>query len=277
MEGRALARAITGEKMRLSTFAAALGVLIIATSGCEPVGPDALFEDTLALDRAFIPAWQLAQYGHAEAADSALTVLQERWHVFDAKHREFSGLYWESRLRSVSDLLEEAQSRLSEGDPAGTVAALVNGREQLLRARERIGMLYFPDALTRFSHALDSLGKPHKPFGDESFGSNLESASRYWQDVKLFAWDPQRYGLEAATVEVIERDIDVVDRRLSDLAKPTDPQVLRESVAAIRSAVNRVYAQFGNRTARTIRGDNAAGKLSDLKHRSVVFIELKRD
>jgi hypothetical protein len=240
----------------MAPFIAAVFLLIAAALPAEtaPDGPrvNELLAGMIAFDRAYIPALALSNQDKREASRKALAILEAEWGIFEKRFAlAYSGEDWRVGFEQAGLALRRAVDSETDGDLAGTHAALEDIRGILLRLRGSRSIPYYLDYLNRYHEIMESIitasGEPAGSAG--RLDSFLPEARREWESAIAAPFDVALYGfgtaraaeLRGAELAVLD-GIGMVEKARAD----GNRDVLVASVQRMKPAFTRVFLMFGD-------------------------------
>jgi hypothetical protein len=184
--------------MRLFTRIVTVGLLLV-TGILGAQGKDSsLVTAMAALDKAYIPALGLTGQGDVAQAQAAFAQLEAAWSTFKAAVKPTLGsdAAWAADQKALDEVVTESHDLVMvKQDNPGAHEALENVRKILLASRDRMGIPYFVDSLTRFHNAMETY------LSEKDDAASLKVLQSLAQDVKKAEPLLGAYGLSAAMTQ----------------------------------------------------------------------------
>lgn len=192
-----------------------------------------LMKAMVLFDQAYIPALALTSVEQVYPSRKAYAQLMRQWREFKQTHENISqnDQRWADDLEAVEVSLRRAGKLIAEGEELKEAhEALEHIRQVMLRARERMGMDYFLDHLTRFHDPMEAIVLKCKntppqqlsPSDIEELEHQLRLAQRLWLkvretefDAKLFEFDEEREATMRQSMLLVEGAMTNLERALA--------------------------------------------------------------
>lgn len=245
--------AIPMRSSRAVTFA-----LLLFAAGNTLAALPAFLEDSLALDRAYIPALMISGDGNAAQALVAHDAYAKAWEIFAVKHRSAKpgDLAWRALFRFVDRANAAAREALVAGKVADAHAQLDEVGHELSHRRQAMGFGYQPDRLLEYREMIGHLRTSVEAREAGALGApvlatmrkQLAKARTQWQAVKHAQWDPADYGLAGERLAGYRAAVAAEDKALDALAAALDAgdrARIEASVRALAPPFAAAYGAFG--------------------------------
>ena len=184
--------------MKLSTRIFTASLLLVASLLGAQTKDASLVASMATLDKAYIPALGLTGQGNVAQAQTAFLKFESTWSSF--KTQTNSALAgdagWVKDQATVDAIVAEAhESLMVKKDNPGAHEALEGVRKTLLVTRERLGIPYFVDSLTRFHNAMETY------LGEKDDAASLKVLRSLAQEVKKAESLLPAYGLPSTAAQ----------------------------------------------------------------------------
>jgi len=190
---------------------AALGLIYVEMAEREAQ----LVQSMVSLDKRYIPALALTSAQKLEPSRKAMTRLLEEWESFRESHKgmQKQDSAWQADMERIEQLFLSAQKQLAtDGELHNAHEELEQVRVILLGVRERNGIDYFVDHLTRFHEPMEQIvmqvkGKSPTQLNAQDVAAlqqQLGMASTLWQMVITTPVDKNLYGFSAQKMKQID-------------------------------------------------------------------------
>jgi hypothetical protein len=180
------------------TLRTGIAVVAIAAAGAARAG---VIEDTIVLDRAYIPALVLTNQPQrpATATSESLQRLNAAWVKFQAALPPADRPAYAAAIAESDAKIKSADKLLASGSRQGAHDALEGVRIAFWKARVAQGVDYYPDRLTAFHEAMEPLvDLAANPAADATkLKRRLDETSVLWSRVESTRFDASLYGFDA--------------------------------------------------------------------------------
>ncbi len=251
----------------LSVLAALLlAVLVIAPSAAQPAAaaapmpPTYLLADMVTLDRAYIAALAVTSLEKLEPSQKSMAILVPTWAAFQAKYigSNPADPQWRPDFDAVNDMIGRADEIVRAN--SGLVAAhdeLEDVRITLMGLRERNGLTYYVDHLTRFHEPMEAIvlaakGKTPQTLSAADLDviqSHLPAARSIWADVTAAPFDAALFGFAPEKQAAMQKQLSAESAALSQLQAALDagdtPAIIQRAVA-LKPAFSVLFMLFGD-------------------------------
>ncbi|MBS1219165.1 MAG: hypothetical protein H6R21_2298 [Proteobacteria bacterium] len=223
-----------------------------------------LKEDMVALDRAFIPAFGIANRTppQPEEAKRAMDAFSAQWAGFKQQHMATKGgdPQWQSDLEQIDRLIGAADRIIDSGkDFAKAREQLKAVRVAFLELRERMKMPYFLDDVVRFHDPMEAIhliargktGEQLTAADVAKITGTFSEADQRWATVQGAKID----AVFAPTAERRDRLNKLIaneTRAMADLQRDLaagDREAIAKSAQGLRGPFSALYSSFGDRSA----------------------------
>jgi hypothetical protein len=242
--------------MFIRHFAAAVALSFVSGAAAAALPP--LLADSVALDRAYIPALMLSNGKDPAKAKAAQEAYEQAWTAFAAKQRNAKpgDAGWAKMFTIVDKANAEARAAIAAGKMSDAHNAQEEVRHALWHERQALGLQYQPDVLTDFHATMELIidgaqGKEPAAIGAAEIAKlrpQLADARKLWQAVKAAQWNPADYGLDAARLESYRAALAAEDKALDELGAALDAgdgARIARAAPAIKPPFAKAYAAFG--------------------------------
>jgi hypothetical protein len=233
-----------------------LAVLLALVAGC---GRD-LVRDSAELDRALIPAIELAASRDPLPARVAMDELVATWDRFYSRHQgdRPDEPVWRQWLAAIDTLVLDVDEMADSADFLPFVAEnLTDMRMMLVELRDSVGLAYYTDALHELDEPLDELHRlalardsaTLRPADTARFGALLDEARAIWDDAAETRFEPGRYGFDAERERLREYDAGRLEGALAELDEALaagERRAVLNAARAVRPDFLDLYRLFGD-------------------------------
>lgn len=179
-------------------FRIGIAAIAIAAAGVARAG---MIEDTIVLDRAYIPALVLTNQPQKPAASTSesLQRLTAAWAKFQVALPPADRPAYAAAIAESDPKIKSADKLLASGSRQAAHDALEGVRIAFWKARVAQGVDYYPDRLTAFHEAMEPLvDLSVNPTADATkLRRRLEETSALWSRVESARFDASLYGFDA--------------------------------------------------------------------------------
>ncbi len=235
----------------LTALAAALLLMLaivpaVRPAVAAPMPPTNLLADMVTLDRAYIAALALTSQEKLEPSQRSMAILVPTWAAFQAKYigANPADSQWRPDFDAVNGMIGHADEIVRAGsDLLGAHDELEGVRITLMELRERNGLPYFVDHLTRYHEPMEAIvlaGKGKTPetlsAADlDTIRGHLPEAQAIWADVAAAPFDPALFGFSAEKHAALQKQIGMETAALAQLQAALDagdaPAIIQRSMA----------------------------------------------
>ena len=238
-----------------SFFAALAAVLVAALTisprlarpaVAAPMPPTYLLADMVTLDRAYIAALALTSQEKLEPSQRSMAILVPTWAAFQAKYvgANPADPQWRPDFDAVDGMIARADEIVRTN--SGLVAAhdeLEGVRITLMELRERNGLPYFVDHLTRYHEPMEAIVLAAKGKTPETLTAadldvirgHLPEAHAIWADVVAAPFDATLFGFGAEKHAALQKQVSMEANALAQLQAALDagdtPAIIQRSMA----------------------------------------------
>lgn len=256
--------------MRFHVIVPALVALLLLVSGPGPLQgrpahaaqalPTYLRADMATLDRAFVAALALTSQEKPEPSRKSMAVLVPTWKAFQAKYISVNPAdgQWRADFDTVDGMIERADELVRAG--GALVAAhdeLEGVRITMMALRERNGIAYYLDHLTRFHEPMEAIvlaGKEKTPetltaADVEAIRSHLPLAHECWNAALAADFDAALFGFPAEKQAAMKRLIAAESESLAQLQAAIDggdPALTIQRAVGIKPSFAALFMLFGD-------------------------------
>lgn len=231
-----------------------------APAVAAPVMPTYLVPDMVTFDRAYIAALALTSQEKLEPSRTAMAILVPTWQAFNAKYSGAnpSDPQWRPDFDAVSGMMERADDIVRDGHRLPEAhGELEEVRITLMHLRERNGLPYFVDLLTRYHEPMEAIvlaGKDRAP--DSLTASDVEAirtqaaeAREIWGqvtearfDAALFGFAPEKHALMQRQIAAESAALDALQAALD----AQDPAAIVTRAVALKPSFAALFMMFGD-------------------------------
>lgn len=254
--------------MRRSFLPALVALLLVALAlgpsahpaAAAPTLPTYLLADMVTLDRAYIAALAVTSLEKVEPSQKSMAILIPTWAAFQAKYiaANPTDAQWRPDFDAVSGMIGRADEIVQTG--TGLVAAhdeLEGVRITLMELRERNGLPYFVDHLTRYHEPMEAIvlaakGKTPETLSAadlETIRTNLPQAQAIWADVAAAPFDPALFGFAPERQAAMQTQLGAETQALTQLQAALDAgdsvAIIQKSVA-LKGIFAPIFMMFGD-------------------------------
>jgi len=180
------------------TFRTGIAMIAIVAAGAARAGA---IEDTIVLDRAYIPALVLTNQPQKSAAatSESLQRLTAAWARYEAALPPADRAAYAEAIAESDAKIKTADKLLASGSRQAAHDALEGVRIAFWKARVAQGVDYYPDRLTAFHEAMEPLvDLAANPAADATkLKRHFEETSALWSRVEGARFDAALYGFDA--------------------------------------------------------------------------------
>jgi len=180
------------------TFRTGIAMIAIVAAGAARAGA---IEDTIVLDRAYIPALVLTNQPQKSAAatSESLQRLTAAWARFQAALPPADRAAYAAAIAESDAKIKTADKLLASGSRQAAHDALEGVRIAFWKARVAQGVDYYPDRLTAFHEAMEPLVDlaAIPPTDATKLKRQFEETSALWLRVEGARFDAALYGFDA--------------------------------------------------------------------------------
>jgi hypothetical protein len=216
--------------------------------------------DMASLDRAYIAALALTSQEKVEPSRRAMAVLVPTWQGFKAKYAHVSpaDAQWSVEFDDVDGRIHHADAIVTAG------TALLDAHEELegvrftfMELRERNGIEYYVDDLTRFHAPMEAIVLAAKDKSPDTFTpadlaiikAQLPEAQAVWQRIATREFDAALFGFPESKLMALQTGIGAETEALVQLERAIDagdmPAIIKRSVA-IKPGFAALFMLFGD-------------------------------
>jgi hypothetical protein len=237
-----------------------LGGLALAGTPQPATAQTYLRADMAALDRAYIAALALTSQEKLIPARRAMAVLVPTWQAFQAKYAQVnpSDPQWSVDFDDVDGRIHRADAIVTAG------TALLDAHEELegvritlMGLRERSGIDYYVDDLTRFHEPMETIVLAAKDKTPESFTpadlatiqAHLPEAQARWQRVVAHEFDAALFGFPESKQTALRAGIAAETEALAQLEQALaagDTTAIVKRSVAIKPSFAALFMLFGD-------------------------------
>lgn len=219
-----------------------------------------VIRDSAELDRALIPAIELAAARDPLLARTAMDELVVEWQRFLERHRDDrpDEPVWRDWLDAVDTLVMDADELADSTGTLGTVAEyLIDVRMMLVELRDSVGLDYWTDGLHELDEPLDDLHRLALARDSASLDAAdtgrlrelLLEAQAIREEIEQQEFDPGRYGFDAEQERRRDHSMERLGRTLEGLEAALDAGERRAILTAARTVrpdFLELYRLFGD-------------------------------
>lgn len=229
-------------------------VLSVLTGAAAAEPKMAFLKDSVAFDRALIPALFITKSGDVEAAGSALGRVAEAWEIYKTDQApdlaKASG--WPLVQDGIDRRLVMADRFVETRDVSMAHVLLEQVRADLIGIRQALDSETFVDQLVifhdRMEAALDE-GSPSLVDLDQlALRVKVENLASYWQEVEEFEFDPEVFDLlwnDTRDLEKSLRDQGEAIEALREAVENEDMDNMDRLAREVKQGFVEVYLTFG--------------------------------
>lgn len=245
----------------VTAVAVALGPLPLQPAAAAPVAlPTYLAADMVTLDRAYIAALALTSQEKLEPSQKAMAVLVPTWQAFQAKYVAANPAdpQWRLDFDAVNGMIERADGIVRTGAPLVAAHEELEGvRITLMDLRERNGLEYYVDHLTRFHEPMEAIVLAGKDATPDSISpaeiaairAHLDEARAIWAvataapfDAALFGFTPEKQATMARQIAAESEALTRLDAALAG----DDPSAVIQRAVALKPSFSVLFMLFGD-------------------------------
>lgn len=238
--------------MMISGLMAFAGWAVIAA---EPP----LVKDMVRFDQAYIPVLALTSENQLVPARKAFRALMGEWQRFRQAHgQDFpADEQWKEDLKEVESNLRKAGGMIDEGAHLKEAHEVLEPvRQILMRARQRAGIDYFVDHLTRFHEPMEAIVLKCKqtPAPDlsaahiENLDEQLRLLQKLWGKVKGADFKADLFEFDDCRAATLRQNIEFEDQAIARFEKALasgDAKAVVEAGVALKPPFARCFKLFG--------------------------------
>lgn len=242
--------------MKLHPNAAIAILWLVAGTAAAALPP--LLEDSVALDRSYIPALMLSNGKDLAKAVAAQDAYDKAWAAFAARQQGArpGDAGWTKMFAGIEKANAEARAALAAGKAGAAHNAQEEVRHLLWHERRALGLAYQPDLLTDFHATMELIIAGVEGKGPAAIGAaeiadlrrQVAEARRLWEAVKSARWAPADYGMDGARLDQYRAALVAEDKALDELAgalDAADGARIAKAAPAIKPPFAKAYAAFG--------------------------------
>jgi hypothetical protein len=235
-------------------------LLAAAITAFAPARAD-FIDDSLALDRVYIPALAFTNEGDAAKSAAAMSALMAGWKRYHGAHRSDypQDPDWAKAFDRTGKFIMAA-ARIMK-DPRGSLVEAHDALEQVrvslrhLRRSEQID--YFPDHLTAFHEPMENIvlaakGKSPSDLSDEDLDeirSSLPDLLSTWESLRNAPFDPARLKLDERQAnmarQLMQQETETIDAFRVAMDAGDRATMLRQAMA-LKPPFVQLYTMFGD-------------------------------
>lgn len=220
---------------------ASVGLWLVAASVGAQVDHASVVASMATLDKAYIPALGLTGQGNLAQAQAAFLRFEAAWTEF----RATAGVAlahepgWQDDQAALDGVVAHAHDLVvNQKDNPGAHEALENVRKILLASRERLGIGYFVDSLTRFHNAMEEY------LSQTDDTASLATLRGLARDVRQAESLLPAYGLSAAATRAFTEQWTQMEALLATAPRPADK-------AKVKPLFIKTFFLFGDFSTKT--------------------------
>lgn len=244
----------------LALLATTAAPLLSRPTAAAPALPTYLTADMVTLDRAYIAALALTSQEKPEPSRKAMAILVPTWQAFQVKYigANPADAQWRLDFDAVNGMIARADEIVTTG--ADLVAAhdeLEGVRITLMELRERNGIAYYVDALTRYHEPMEAIvlaGKGKTPetltAADlETIQAHLGEAEALWRQIQAAPFDAALFGFAPERQAALQQQVAAESEALARLRaalEAGDTAAIIQRAVAIKPAFATLFMLFGD-------------------------------
>lgn len=216
---------------------------------------EAIIQEMVNLDRAYIPALYYAKHKDKAKSRSALILLHSEWQKLTEKsRRSYLTKEWQDALARIEGYLGKATSALNQNDFYWTVCQLENARFEWNDLRKTNGMTYYIDYIYEFQMAWDVV---EEVINDpvlcwlewQEFENQVQIAKKAWEklnrkEVEWQYFNPTKE--ELAHFEQYKKNLEVAMKAFLNDVTMAEREYIALSSLEVSKQLNNLTNIFGN-------------------------------
>lgn len=244
----------------LVVVALTFGTALVGPASAAPGLPTHLLSDMVTFDRAYIAALALTSQEKPEPSQKAMRILVPTWAAFQAKYIDANpnDPQWRPDLDAVGGMIERADGIVRTGSDLVTAHdELEDVRMTLMHLRERNGIPYYVDPLTRFHEPMEAIvlaGKGKSadtlsPADLETIRAQLPHARTIWAEVSATPFDAALFGFTPEKQAALQKQIVAETDALTQLQMALDsgdPGAIAQRAVALKPSFSVLFMMFGD-------------------------------
>lgn len=242
-------------QVSLTSFA-----LLLVFHVAQARAADHLLRGMVHFDQAYIPALAYTSDEKLQPARAAMKTLTNEWQTFREKYRTDtrSDKQWSSDFDKVDGYIRAAEKIVASGKNLKDAhEELEHIRIVFMHLRERNGLEYYIDHLTRFHEPMEQIvlaakGKTEKTLSEENIRQIRETlpiALRFWRatthakfDASLYAFSKKQ---QAELQDLVVKEQRALDRLEKVLTKGNKSQII-DAAVGIKPGFAKIFKSFGH-------------------------------
>ena len=219
-----------------------------------------LIKDMVHFDQAYIPVLAMTSAGNVKASQASFAALENVWREFKNKYYSKSGKddMWQSDFDKLDGYIQASKKIILSGSNIKNAhVSLEHVKVVLMHLRERNGIEYYIDKLTRFHEPMEKIvlavkGKTGVLLTDNAVTlvkNTLPEAVQLWQQVSASKFDSALYEFNAAKVEklgTLVKKEQAALKRLQKAVKANNKVRIIQAGLAIKPNFARLFEAFGH-------------------------------
>lgn len=238
----------------------ASGPHVTRPTSAAPAPATYLLADMVTLDRAYIAALALTSQEKLEPSQKSMAILVPTWQAFRVKYIAANPAdpQWRPDFDTVGGMIERADGIVRTGsDLVAAHDELEGVRITLMGLRERNGIEYYVDHLTRFHEPMEAIvlagkGKTTETLSSadlEAIRSHLPVAREIWSGVTTAHFDPALFGFTAEKQAAMQKQIAAETDALTQLQAALDAgdtAAVAQRAVALKPSFSVLFMLFGD-------------------------------
>lgn len=219
-----------------------------------------LIKDMVHFDQAYIPVLALTSAAEVKASRSSFMVFENVWHDFKHKYYSKAGndALWKSDFDKIDGYVRASKKIIRRGTNIKAAhEELEHVRVVLMHLRERNGIEYYVDHLTRFHEPMEKIvlavkGKTAATLTDDALSvikRTLPEARLLWHSVRNSKFDASLYEFNKAKAEMLTTLVNkeqVALTKLHEAVKAKDKAQIIQAGLAIKPNFAKLFKAFGH-------------------------------
>lgn len=218
-----------------------------------------LLRDMANLDRSYIPALMLSGKGQHEEFIIAMNRFVDGWEDFKKNNLDMQRLdaQWDEDMHKVQHQIQLALDLMeSDAELKQIHEALEPIRKTMLELRQRNGMDYYLDYLSRYHDAMEKVVEKTQALDSaasvtelEQLKGDVEHARSLWQEVVNARLDKNIFIVDPQSLMQLQSLVNKTQQGLTELQAAidaADAAKVKQLGAKLKPLFTQIYALFGN-------------------------------
>ena len=237
-----------------------LVLAMLAAAGTARSSEDGLVKDMVHFDQAYIPVLAMTSDEKLVPARRALANLLPVWQSFKSRHYADTrgDAQWQSNLDEVGRHIDASEKIIRRGTNLKEAhEELEHIRFVLMQLRERHGIDYYIDHLTRFHEPMETIvlaarGKTEKSLTDNDLDvirKNLPMAKKLWQQTSTTEFDAALFEFDKTQTanlrSLVEKEVMAL-RHLERVLQTDNKTEIIATAVSIKPNFAKIFKSFGH-------------------------------